>query len=65
MIEREGTYVGAALTEWRTLTRRASQAQVSHGGWQVANTVPHAHATKDVVTGVQRGRHGRGIVEVG
>lgn len=56
---------GEVLTEQGILTRRASYAQVSHSSRKIAHTIPHAHATKEVVTGVQGGWEGRGVVEVG
>lgn len=40
------------------LTRGGSYPQVSHGSWKVAYAVPHTHATKEVVAGVQGGWQG-------
>lgn len=38
---------------------------MSHSSREVAHTVPHAHAPEEVVAGVQGGRLGRRVVEVG
>lgn len=46
------------------LTRRVSYAQVSHSSRKVAHTVPHAHASEEVVSRAQGGWLGRRAVEV-
>lgn len=46
-------------------TRRAPDAEVSHGSGKVAHAVPHTHTPKEVVTGVQGGWQWCRVVQVG
>ena len=56
---------GMVPVEQGPLTRRASDAEVSHGSGKVAHAVPHTHTSKEVVAGVQGGWQRRRVVQVG
>ena len=56
---------GMVPMERGPLTRRTSDAEVSHGSGKVAHAVPHTHTPKEVVTGVQGGWQWCRVVKVG